>query len=98
MNDYCREVRSIVNGPQTPKLNQPALELWHKYKFWFNSDVRLAVPAVSIPYGNRLITMEPKINKTLSLNSQIFTLRRPFPLLLTVAKPLSRKITYTPVL
>ena len=97
MNDYCREVRSIVNGPQTPKLNQPALELWHKYKFWFNSDVRLAVPAVSIPYGTDLSPWNSKINKTLSLNSQIFT----FEDVSTTAnsgETASRKITYTPVL
>ena len=32
--------------------------LWHKLRFWFNEDCRLAVPSVSIPYGQRFITVE----------------------------------------
>lgn len=54
----CREKKTIVNGPQTPKLTQPALEIWNKLRFWFNEDVRLSVPSVSIPYGNRFITVD----------------------------------------
>lgn len=98
MNDYCREVRSIVNGPQTPKLNQPALELWHKYKFWFNSDVRLAVPAVSIPYGNRLITMELQDQQNLIFEFPNLYIKKTVSTTANSGETASRKITYTPVL
>lgn len=50
----ARKIVQIVDGPQTPKATQPALELWHKLIFWFNCDVRLSVPSVSIPYGKQL--------------------------------------------
>jgi hypothetical protein len=55
--DIAQEVKTYCNGPQTPKPIQPALELWIKLKFWFNDDVALAVPSVSIPYGQRFISM-----------------------------------------
>jgi hypothetical protein len=54
----CREKKFIVAGAQTPKLTQPPLECWNKLRFWFNEDVRLSVPSVSIPYGNRFITVD----------------------------------------
>lgn len=53
-----QEVKKYTNGPQTPSPILPPLELWHKLKFWFNDDVRLSVPSVSIPYGQRFITMD----------------------------------------
>ena len=52
-----QRLTQIVDGPQTPKTVQPALELWHKLKFWFCDDVRLAIPSVSIPFGQRFITV-----------------------------------------
>ncbi len=55
--DISQEVKTYCNGPQTPKPIQPSLELWIKLKFWFNDDVALAVPSVSIPYGQRFISM-----------------------------------------
>ena len=55
--DGAQPVKFVTNGPQTPKLVQPPLELWHKLKFWFCDDVRLAVPSVSIPFGQRFITV-----------------------------------------
>lgn len=48
----------ILNGAQTPKATQPALELWVPLLFWFNRDSRLAIPSVAIPYGQRYITVE----------------------------------------
>lgn len=57
-NDVSRAYRKVVNGPQTPKLTQPALDLWHPLELWFNKDVRLAVPSVSIPHGQRFITLQ----------------------------------------
>lgn len=54
----ARKLVSVVNGPQTPKAQQPALDLWVPLIFWFNQDSRLAVASVSIPYGQRFITIE----------------------------------------
>jgi len=54
----ARRVSKIVSGPQTPKAVQPELEMWVPLRFWFNTDVRLAVPSVSIPYGQRFITID----------------------------------------
>lgn len=54
----ARYLQKVVDGPQTPKEVQPPLEIMHKLHFWFNDDVRLAVPSVSIPYGQRFISME----------------------------------------
>lgn len=45
----ARRVTNIVHGPQTPKLLQPALDLWIPLIFWFNKDARLSVASVSIP-------------------------------------------------
>lgn len=56
--DISRQVKSYVNGPQTPKPIQPPLEIWNKLQFWFCNDVRLSVPSVSIPQGQRFITIE----------------------------------------
>lgn len=54
----ARYLYQIVDGPQTPKEWQPPLEIMHRLQFWFNEDVRLAVPSVAIPYGQRFIHME----------------------------------------
>ena len=56
--DISRQLLSFVNGPQTPKPIQPPLELWIPLTFWFNTDVRLAIPSVSIPFGQRFITID----------------------------------------
>ena len=61
-NDYAREQMRYLDGPQTPRPTQPAFEIWNKLRFWFNDDVRLAIPSVSIPFGQRFITI--------SLNTQ----------------------------
>jgi len=56
--DVSRQLKSFVNGPQTPKPVQPPLELWNKLRFWFNEDVRLSMASVAIPFGQRFITCE----------------------------------------
>jgi hypothetical protein len=56
--DVSREVMQFVNGPQTPKPVQPPLEIWSKLRFWFNDDVRLSIPSVSIPFGQRYIAID----------------------------------------
>jgi hypothetical protein len=48
----------VFDGPQTPKADQGQVELWVPLLFWFNKDPRLAIPSVSIPYGQRFIDVE----------------------------------------
>jgi len=55
--DYSQNMLFFTNGPQTPKQTQPPLDLWIKLNFWFNNNVSLAVPSVSIPFGQRFITI-----------------------------------------
>lgn len=50
----ARRCSQIVNGPQTPKASQPALDMWIPLLFWFNKDCRVSIASVSIPYGQRL--------------------------------------------
>lgn len=54
----ARRVTQVVNGAQTPKAQQPALDLWVPLIFWFNLDSRLSIPSVSIPYGQRFVTID----------------------------------------
>jgi hypothetical protein len=56
--DTSRRLITVVNGPQTPKAQQPALNMWIPLIFWFNTDSRLSIPSVSIPYGQRFITID----------------------------------------
>lgn len=56
--DVSRKLISVTNGAQTPKPFQPALEIWKKLHFWFNDDVRLSIPSVSIPFGQRFISID----------------------------------------
>jgi hypothetical protein len=60
--DIHRTSMCVYNGPQTPKVAQPALDLWKKLNFWFNDDVRLSIPSVAIPFGQRYITVDLAIN------------------------------------
>lgn len=48
--DYC-------DGYQTPKGEHDALVVMVPLLFWFNQDPRLAVPSVSIPYGQRFLNI-----------------------------------------
>lgn len=51
-----RKTMQVLDGPQTPKVKQSALELWIPLLFWFNKNPKLSIPSVSIPYGQRFIT------------------------------------------
>ena len=53
-----RECIQAVDGPQTPKYQQPQMEIWNKLRFWFNDDARLSIASVSIPFGQRFITVD----------------------------------------
>lgn len=54
----ARKLSQVVSGPQTPKRVQPALDLWIPLIFWFSRDPRLSIASVSIPYGQRFITID----------------------------------------
>jgi len=47
---------NAYNGLQTPKATHEAFTLFVPLLFWFCEDPRSAIPSVSIPYGQRLIT------------------------------------------
>lgn len=50
---------NIYNGVQTPSGQKTGnLELFIPLLFWYNKDVRLAVPSVAIPYGQRFINID----------------------------------------
>ncbi len=53
-----RDCLWAADGPQTPKVQQPQLEIWNKLRFWFNDDSRLSIASVSIPFGQRFITID----------------------------------------
>lgn len=53
--DTYREVKKIVSGPQTPKPIHNVIDLWIPLMFWFNKDPCIAIPSVSIPFGQRFI-------------------------------------------
>jgi hypothetical protein len=57
-HDIVQSKLWATHGPQTPKYWQPPLELWVKLNFWFNNDIKLCIPSVSIPYGQRFITID----------------------------------------
>lgn len=48
----------ISNGLQTPAYSHDKIvELWIPLLFWFNTDFRLSIPSVAIPYGVRYINI-----------------------------------------
>lgn len=53
-----REKREVCDGPQTAKPSHDTVEMFIPLLFWFNQDPRLAIPSVSIPYGQRFIEVE----------------------------------------
>jgi hypothetical protein len=49
---------NVYHGDQTPSGQKVGnLELFIPLLFWYNKDVRLAVPSVAIPYGQRFINI-----------------------------------------
>lgn len=56
--DSSRVVMSVTNGAQTPKASQTGLTMLIPLQFWCNTDPRLAVPSVAIPYGQRFINID----------------------------------------
>ncbi len=57
--DAFRVAQNVHTGNQTPSASKTAnLEMFIPLLFWYNKDVRLAVPSVAIPYGQRFINIE----------------------------------------
>lgn len=54
----ARKLTNVMTGPQTPQASMPALNMWIPLIFWFNQDPRLSIASVSIPYGQRFITID----------------------------------------
>jgi hypothetical protein len=57
-SNTARKMFQVLDGPQTAKATQPELDLWVPLLFWFNVDSRLSIASVSIPYGQRFITID----------------------------------------
>jgi hypothetical protein len=55
--DISYEQVQFMDGPQTPKPIQPTLDVWKPLEFWYCKDPRLAIASVSIPFGQRYISM-----------------------------------------
>lgn len=60
----------VYVGNQTPTAQKDTttagqLEMFIPLLFWYNKDVRLAVPSVAIPYGQRFINIELATNAEL---------------------------------
>lgn len=57
--DSHRVAATLNIGNQTPTAQKSgSLELFVPLLFWYNKDIRLAVPSVAIPYGQRFINIE----------------------------------------
>ena len=57
LNQEFREYKRIGSGYQTLKYEHPIIDLWIPLIFWFNRDIRMAIPSITIPYGQRFITI-----------------------------------------
>jgi hypothetical protein len=95
--DVSRKLLRIVNGPQTPKPVQSALEIWNKLLFWFNDDVRLSIPSVSLPYGQRNIHIHYCTMNDIIRESPGIYLERVDDNIATPGVTTTRRITYTPI-
>lgn len=54
----ARKMFQLVSGFQTPKETQPVCDMFIPLLFWFNKDTRLAIASISIPYGQRFISID----------------------------------------
>jgi len=89
--DVSRQLLQVVNGPQTPKPVAAPLELWNKLRFWFNDDVRLSIPSVSIPFGQRFISIDLATQQQLAFEVPSIYLETIFD------DGTNRNVSYTPI-
>jgi hypothetical protein len=54
----ARACVAVKDGHQTYKTAHSDLELFIPLLFWFNTDPRLAIPSVAIPYGQRFLNID----------------------------------------
>jgi hypothetical protein len=94
--DVQRSSLQCLRGPQTPKYWQPPLEIWNKLKFWFNDDARLSIPSVSIPFGQRYITIELARQELLTYEFPGLFVRQVIDLPAAVAGTKSRTTRFRP--
>lgn len=67
INDNYQERRYILDGYQTLKNKQPAVELFIPLIFWFNKDRRLALPNNISQYGKVKVKVElEEVNKLIT--------------------------------
>ena len=71
-----RELHKAVDGLQTPKLQQPATDLWCKLRFWFNERIDQAVPSVAIPSGQRYISVKLATQSQLVVEEPMLYVKR----------------------
>jgi hypothetical protein len=71
-----RELHKAVDGLQTPKLQQPATDLWCKLRFWFNERIDQAVPSVAIPSGQRYISVKLATQSQLVVEEPLLYVKR----------------------
>jgi len=71
-----RESHKAVDGLQTPKLQQPATDLWCKLRFWFNERIDQAVPSVAIPSGQRFISVKLATQSQLVVEEPMIYIKR----------------------
>jgi len=71
-----RESHKAVDGLQTPKLQQPATDLWCKFRFWFNERIDQAVPSVAIPSGQRFISVKLATQSQLVVEEPMIYIKR----------------------
>jgi hypothetical protein len=74
---YRRSLRAF-DGLQTPKLTQPATDLWCKLRFWFNERIDQAVPSVAIPSGQRFISVTFASQSQLIVDEPMVYIKRVF--------------------
>ena len=86
-----RQKKEFVNGNQTPSLSKAAVDIWNPLNFWFNKDVRLSIPSVSIPFGQRFITID------LAPQAEIYFESPNLFLKTVVDDAANRTVTYTPI-
>ena len=54
----CQLSVGCTDGLQTPAYcHEKVVDLWIPLLFWFNTDFRLSIPSVAIPYGQRFISL-----------------------------------------
>lgn len=91
-----RDALWALDGPQTPKVQQPALEIWNKLRFWFNDDSRLSIASVSIPFGQRFITIDLAPQNLLCFEAPGLYVRQSWAYTGSAGSPGIVRVTYRP--